>query len=132
VTSPYSTPTEKGLALKLERPAEAEPSYQRALTMAKQVFGAEHPASGEIMLRYSAVLPDLQRNSEAKSMAREARAIIGGSQGKADTQALALGSTNDMAGNGLQELRLVDRLSKMLVTTSLQTTPDSLCRGVRR
>jgi tetratricopeptide (TPR) repeat protein len=69
---------------KLRRPVDAERYYQRALTEARQVFGPQHPTSGQIMLSYSSVLRALERNSEAKSMAREARAIIEAGQGTVD------------------------------------------------
>jgi tetratricopeptide (TPR) repeat protein len=61
---------------KLRRPIDAERYYQRALAEARQVFGPQHPTSGQIMLSYSSVLRALERNTEAKSMAREARAIL--------------------------------------------------------
>jgi tetratricopeptide (TPR) repeat protein len=76
-------------AMKLQRAVDAERHYQRALELAQQLFGPRHPTSGEIMLRYSAVLRTLERTGEAKSMAREARAILGGA-GKGTVDVLAL------------------------------------------
>jgi tetratricopeptide (TPR) repeat protein len=76
-------------AVKLGRTVDAEQHYQRALTLAQQVFGPQHPASGQIMLRYSTVLRALERTAEAKSMAREAHAILGAA-GKGTVDVLAL------------------------------------------
>jgi tetratricopeptide (TPR) repeat protein len=71
--------------MKLRRPVDAERYYEHALAMARQVFGAQHLTSGQIMLSYSSVLRALERKAEAKSMAREARAILdAGGQGTVD------------------------------------------------
>lgn len=61
---------------KLGRPADAEHYYRRELATADQVFGTGHPVSAQIMLRYSSVLRRLQRNTEAKLMARRAHEIL--------------------------------------------------------
>jgi tetratricopeptide (TPR) repeat protein len=71
-------------SVRLRRLTDAERYYRRSLALAKQVFGPEHPVSGEIMLRYSVVLRTLHRTAEGKAMATEAQAILGKSQ-KGDT-----------------------------------------------
>jgi tetratricopeptide (TPR) repeat protein len=62
--------------VKLGRLGDAERFYQRALGTAKQAFGPEHWYSGQIMLRYSAVLRAMQQNAQARQLAREAHAIL--------------------------------------------------------
>jgi tetratricopeptide (TPR) repeat protein len=64
------------LCVKLRRPAEAEEYYRRALTRAKEVFGPENAVPAHIMLSYSGVLRGLQRGTEARLMAREARTVL--------------------------------------------------------
>jgi tetratricopeptide (TPR) repeat protein len=65
------------LLLKLDRQREAERVYSRALDLAKEAFGPDHPISCKVMLDYSAVLRRLARKSEAKTLEGRARAILG-------------------------------------------------------
>jgi tetratricopeptide (TPR) repeat protein len=65
-----------GLCVKLKRPVEAEAFYRDALAMAKGAYGPENRVSGDIMLRYSAVLHALRQNNEARVMAKEAQTLL--------------------------------------------------------
>jgi hypothetical protein len=73
------------ICVRLQRPSEAEPFYNRALVTAKEVFGPDHPFSGQIMLGYSAVLRRLQRKTEAEALTREAHAVLRQGNQKRDT-----------------------------------------------
>jgi tetratricopeptide (TPR) repeat protein len=64
------------LYMKLRRPADAEPLYDRALAMAKVTFGPDHVLTCHIMLHYSAVLIALNQTKQAKLMTSEARTIL--------------------------------------------------------
>jgi len=73
------------LSLKLRRPTDAEQYYRRALPAARRVFGPEDGNVGQLMLRYSAVLHELQRRAESKIMAREGRQLLARNGLKAET-----------------------------------------------
>jgi len=66
-----------GFALsKLNRYNDAEQQYSRAIATSKEVFGNDHPATGRVIMGYSAVLRRLHRFTEAKALAGDAQRIL--------------------------------------------------------
>jgi tetratricopeptide (TPR) repeat protein len=64
------------ILVKLNRQTDAERFYNRALVIAREVFGPDHPFSCQIMLSYSAVLRKLKQKTQAEALANEAQAIL--------------------------------------------------------
>jgi tetratricopeptide (TPR) repeat protein len=64
------------ILVKLSRYSDAERFYYRALDIAREVFGPDHPFSGQIMLSYSGVLRKLKQKRQAEALVNEAQAIL--------------------------------------------------------
>jgi len=60
----------------VDGPAEAEPFYKRAMRLAENGLGPEHPALGRILLYYAELLERTNRKAEAKKCRRRAKAIL--------------------------------------------------------
>ena len=73
------------LLAKVHRIEDARQYFLRALQGAREVFGPEHPYTGQILLRYAAVLHDLHQTSEAKLIAAEGRSIAERNHPRQDT-----------------------------------------------
>jgi tetratricopeptide (TPR) repeat protein len=61
------------------RMKDAERSLDKALRIAEEVYGAEHPYVAYVLSTYSRALKYAKRKREAKPMAERARAILAGS-----------------------------------------------------
>ncbi len=57
------------------RYAEAEPLYQRSLTIMEKALGPEHPNVATTLENYAELLRTMNRDAEAKSMEARAKAI---------------------------------------------------------
>ena len=55
--------------------AQAEPLYQRALTIWEKALGPEHPQVATVLENYAALLHKLNRDAEAEKMEARAQAI---------------------------------------------------------
>ncbi len=55
--------------------AEAEPLYQRALTIREKALGSEHPDVAQSLENYAALLRETGRSDEAARMKARAKAI---------------------------------------------------------
>ncbi len=56
---------------------EAEPLYQRALSIYEKAWGPEHPDVAMTLENYAALLREMDRNAEAEKLEERARAIRG-------------------------------------------------------
>jgi tetratricopeptide (TPR) repeat protein len=78
--SPFVAQTLHGVALSLDRlnrPAEAESYYERALAASREVYGPDHFFTAEVMQHYADLLRRMKRKPEAASMAAQAQTILG-------------------------------------------------------
>jgi tetratricopeptide (TPR) repeat protein len=64
------------LSEKLGRLADAGVYYQRALEIAKRVFGSDHAFVGQLMVNYAVVLRELHQAANAKVLATEGHRIL--------------------------------------------------------
>ena len=55
--------------------AEAEPLYQRSLTIVEKALGPEHPLVALSLQNYAALLRETNREAEAEKMEARAQAI---------------------------------------------------------
>ncbi len=77
-THPQTAKALHNLALLYEaqgRYAEAEPLYQRALTIREQVLGPESPKTVATVESYALLLRKMQREKEATSLEERVKAI---------------------------------------------------------
>jgi hypothetical protein len=61
---------------RVRHPEDGLPYIERAVSMSKTVFGADHPAGAAILRNYAAILRGLKRKSEAKAAERRADEIV--------------------------------------------------------
>ncbi len=54
---------------------EAEPLYQRALTIREQGLGPKHPYTADVLENYARLLHEIQRPEQAKLFEERARSI---------------------------------------------------------
>jgi tetratricopeptide (TPR) repeat protein len=57
-------------------PSAAETFYTKALALAENMLGPEHPLTGRILTCYAVVLKRTKRNTQAKDVERRARVIL--------------------------------------------------------
>jgi hypothetical protein len=77
---------------------EAEPIYQRALAMAENGLGADHPVLIKILKPYSLLLEHSNRKEEAQKMAARYKMLELQNGGPPKETALDGASTQDRAG----------------------------------
>jgi len=78
--SPFVAQTLHGAAFSLDRLnrlAEAESYYERALAASREVYGPDHFFTAEVMQHYADLLRRMKRKPEAASMAAQAQSILG-------------------------------------------------------
>jgi tetratricopeptide (TPR) repeat protein len=76
---PFVAQTLHGAAFsltRLNRPAEAESYYERALAASLEVYGPDHFFTAEVMRHYAELLRQLKRKPEAASLAAQAQSIL--------------------------------------------------------